>query len=451
MPLIRDALILQKDELQRKREQRYIHRTAKINGIKSNIIKVITGPRRAGKSFFAVHELGRQGRFAYANFDDETLAGASDYNEIVTELGSIYGKPEYLLFDEIQNLAKWELFVNRLQRQGHNLVITGSNSNLLSSELATHLTGRHTSTTMLPLSFNEFLSYGNEGREPIEAEVKARFSYYAEHGGYPEPLVKGLDYKDYLSTLFDSILYKDIVRRYKIRKPAVVEELATYLVSNTAREFSYRNLTSMTGSESGKTIKRYMDYLKEAFILFEVSRYSTKVREQITSNKKVYCIDNGLIHSKAFKTTEETGRLYENLAAIELKRRQGPGGEFYYWKNAQQEEIDFLLRKDRRVTGLIQVCADISRSDTKSREIRALLKGSKELKCNNLIVLTGGYDSSEAVEWFGIKRKVNFVPIWRWLLDGNEAHEVPTKKAASYISTKSSKWAKEVRASRDER
>lgn len=415
MSAVRDALILQRTELENRLKQPYIKRAVNINDAKSDMIKVIMGPRRAGKSFFAIHKLANDSSFAYANFDDEVLASVRDYNEIVVELNSLYGKTDYLLLDEIQNLADWELFVNRLQRQGYNLVITGSNSNLLSGELSTHLTGRHIATEVLPLSFREFVSY--DKRELITAELKVKFATYARYGGYPEPLVKNLDYREYLSTLFDSIVYKDIVKRYRIRKSSAVEELAIYLISNSAREFSYNNLAKMTRIDSQHTIKKYIGYLTEAFLFFEVSRYSPKVKEQITANKKIYCIDNGFIYAKAFKATEEVGRLYENIVAVELRRRAAEDNyEFYYWKNPQQEEVDFIIVKGRKITELIQVSANMSEGSTRDREIRALLKGSRDLNCNNLTVVTDDYESEESLDWFGIRKRVRFVPILKWLL-----------------------------------
>jgi hypothetical protein len=416
MPAIREALMLQKTELEERFKQRYVKRDAKIREINSNLIKVIIGPRRAGKSFFAIHEIKAVGNFGYANFDDETLAGAKDYNEIVAELDQIYSKPKFLLFDEIQNLPRWQLFVNRLQRQGYNLVVTGSNSNLLSSELATHLTGRHMPTSITPLSFRELVS--SEGREMIDAEKRAKLAEYAISGGYPEPIIQGLDYKSYLSTLVDSVLYKDIVKRYRIRKPKAIEELASYLLSNVANAFSYDNLTKMTGIDSTHTAKKYVGYLEEAFIFFGVTRYSAKMREQLKSNRKIYCIDNGIVSAKAFKILEERGRLYENLVAIELWRRASEGEmKFYYWKDPQSEnEVDFVIREERSVTSLVQVCYDPSNTKTKSREVRALLKASKELSCNNLLVLTDNYEGEEDAEWYGIRGRIKFVAIWRWLL-----------------------------------
>lgn len=417
MSAIREALIYQKEELKRKLEQRYIQRDASINNIESDIIKVITGPRRAGKSFFAIHALQEIDNFGYANYDDETLAGAENYNEVISEINVLYNNPRYILLDEIQNLDKWELFVNRLHRQGHNLVITGSNSNLLSMELATHLTGRHLTTDLLPLSFKEIATRNNS--EVPESEFKALFSDYLVNGGYPEPLVKNLDYAEYLSTLFESVIYKDIVRRYRIRKPRIIEEIATYLIANLSREFSYNKLADMTMLKSPHSVKRYVDFLKEGFIFFEVERYSTKISERVKANRKIYCIDNGFINSKVHGNSRDTGKLYENLVAIEIKRRTlREHLEFFYWKNAQQEEVDFVIKDGTKITKLIQVCSDPRAQVTKSREVRALLKASVDLRCDDLTVLTEDYESEEIVEWFGVSKPVKFIATWRWLLSG---------------------------------
>ena len=414
--MIRDALLLQKEELINKFKQRYINRNVKIKNIKKDIIKIIIGPRRAGKSSFVIHELSSSENFGYVNFDDEVLSKTNDYNDIINQINLIYNKPKYILFDEVQNIPKWELLVNRLQRQGYNLIITGSNSNLLSSELSTHLTGRFVQTDITTFSFKEFLSY--ETQELTDSEVKAKFSDYLKKGGYPEPLVKELDYSEYLSTLFDSIIYKDIVKRYKVRNFKEIDELAIYLISNSSKEFSYNNLAKMTGNKSDITIKKYISYLKEAYIFFEISKYSWKVKEQIKSNKKIYCTDNGFITAKGFRTSEDTGRLYENITAIELKRRSRESGfEIYYWKNQQQEEVDFILKSGTKIKQIIQVCSSIKMESTKNRETRALIKCSKELKCSNLLVLTGNYESIESLEWFGIKRRIKFIPLWKWLLE----------------------------------
>lgn len=202
--MTKDIIILQKRELAQKLKDLYIPRETELKEIKSNLIKVVIGPRRAGKSSFSAHCLGKLSGFGYVNFDDEKLIDVTDYNEIISAVDSVYDKPKYLLLDEIQNLAKWELFVNRLQRQGYNLIITGSNSNLLSFELATHLTGRYSSVLIFTFSFKEFLKY--RGGELTEVEIREQLNSYLKSGGYPEPLVKNLNYKEYLLTLLDSIM-----------------------------------------------------------------------------------------------------------------------------------------------------------------------------------------------------------------------------------------------------
>ena len=415
MANVKDILVLQKRELQGKLKELYIPRDARIKELESDLIKVIIGPRRAGKSLFAMHSLNRLGKFGYVNFDDEKLVEVKDYDEIMAAVNSVYGSPKFLLFDEIQNLDRWELFVNRLQRQGHNLIITGSNSRLLSRELSTHLTGRHNQVNIFPFSFREIIK--KDKKDLTENEVKERLHHYLTYGGYPEPKIKKLDYDNYLSTLFDSVIYKDIVKRYRIRSVQAMEDLALYLLSNISKEFSYSTLTKITRCKSVHTVEKYLNYLEESFLFFRLNRFSYKVREQVNSNKKIYCIDNGLIHAKAFRIGSDVGRLCENAVAAELKRAEAEDGIVtYFWKNPQQEEVDFLVKKGRQIKQLIQVCYDISEPEARKREERALLNAGKELKCKNLLIITGDYEAQEEAEWFGIKGKIRYIPLHKWLL-----------------------------------
>ncbi len=412
--MVRDILLIQKRELESRLKEKYVDRDIgkKIHG---SLINVVIGPRRSGKSFFSIHMLDRLGNFGYVNFDDEKLVEVKDYDEIVNEINSIYSNPKYLLFDEIQNLEKWELFVNRLQRQGYSLIITGSNSKLLSKELATHLTGRHLIINIFPFSFKEFLKL--EEKELTKNEIKTKLFFYLTHGGYPEPIIKNLDYKDYLSTLFNSIIYKDIVKRFRIRSIQAIEDLAVYLISNTAKEFSYNTLSKVTKCKSVHTVEKYMNYLEEAFIFFRIRKFSFKYKEQAASNKKIYCIDNGFIFAKAFRFSSDIGRLYENIVAIELKKLQMNGDtNVYYWKS-QHEEVDFIIKEGAKIKQLIQVCYDISDVKTMERETRALIKAGKELKCRNLLIITEDYEAEKQVKWFGNRGKIKFIPLWKWLLE----------------------------------
>ena len=411
---IKERTILQKREIEVKLKEKYIerHQDLKLN---NDLIKVIVGPRRAGKSFFAIHFLNKQGKFGYINFDDEKLVEVENYDEIIAAMNSVYDNPKFVLFDEIQNLPKWELFVNRLQRQGYNLVITGSNSNLLSKELATHLTGRHLLTNIFPFSFKEYLKL--ENKELTTTETKDKLSQYLLNGGYPEILSKKVELKEYLSILFNSIIYKDIVKRYKIRNPKQIEDLVLYLISNIANEYSYNSLTKVGKIKSSHTTEKYLGYLEESFVLFSLNRFSYKVKEQLSSNKKIYCIDNGFIQAKAFKLSPDMGKLYENVVACKLKKEEVDGKlKFYYWKNQQQEEVDFVIKEGTKVKQLIQVCFNINNLETKNREIRALIKAGKELKCNNLLIITEDTEVEEKSEWFGDKATIIYIPLWKWLL-----------------------------------
>lgn len=413
--MIKDILISQRNELFEKFQEKYIPRNISLTNLENNLIKVISGPRRCGKSFFAIHELkNKVANFGYVNFDDERLLKSENYDEIISTIKNIYGNPKHIFFDEIQNLKNWELFLNRLQRQGLNLIVSGSNSKLLSNELATHLTGRHIEIKLFPFSFSEYLAFNSA--ELTTMQIKENFYNYFESGGYPEPLIKNLNYTDYLRTLFDSIIYKDIVKRHKVKISDAIDNLALYLISNISNEFSYRNLLKTINSGSVNTVKKFVNYLEESWLFFQLCRFSFKVRQQLNYNKKIYCIDNGIAKAKGFSMSPNKGRIMENLVAIQLKRDEfKENNSVFYWKNQYNEEVDFIIKKDLKVESLIQVCLDLENPKTYKREVRALLKASEELKCENLIILTEETEKTEIVKYNGFSGKVRFLPVWKWI------------------------------------
>jgi predicted AAA+ superfamily ATPase len=383
--------------------------------LKNNLVKVIVGPRRAGKSVFAIQMLEGMD-FAYLNFDDERLIGITDYDDLLKAIRQVYGETKTVLFDEIQNLPNWELFLNRLHRRGFNLVITGSNSRLLSRELATHLTGRHIQFQVLPFSFPEFLKVRNfQTDETLELKerqgmVLNLLNEYLHKGGYPEVLLKNVDPESYISTLFESILFKDIVKRYNVRYAKKLYDLGLYLVTNHSNEFSYTKLKNALAFKSVHTVENYTEYLAETFMIFTIERFSHKVKEQIRSPKKVYAYDTGVITAVKFKTAPDIGRIAENLVAIELQRR---GREVYYFKTKDGKEVDFAVREGLVIGQLIQVCYDVDSSATKKRETTALVKASGETKCSNLLILTWDFEASETVA----NSKIQYLPLWKWLLN----------------------------------
>jgi predicted AAA+ superfamily ATPase len=413
--MLRDIVLVQKRELESRLQERYVERKIPLPwDLGNDLIKVITGPRRAGKSFYAVHLLQQTGSYGYVNFDDERLTAVGDYDEIVSAVNAVYGNPRYLLLDEIQNLSRWEMFANRLQRQGFRLLITGSNANLLSSELATHLTGRYAVAVLFPFSFGEYLA--TSGDQQTEVEKKDALDVYAEEGGYPEPLLKKIDRRDYLRTLLQSTLYKDIVKRFKIRSVQGIEDLALYLMSNIAREYSFNTLSGVTKCRSVHTVEKYIRYLQEAYLVFSLPRFSFKLKDQAGYNKKIYCTDNGLAVSAGFRFSADRGALYENLVAVALRKQEIAGRiSLFYWKSPQNEEVDFVIKEGLHISRLIQVCSDVSNPKALKREMRALIKASQELHGDELLLLNDRIDRTERFKWQDAERPIRLMPLWQWL------------------------------------
>ncbi|MBI4668932.1 MAG: ATP-binding protein [Elusimicrobia bacterium] len=375
-------------------------------------IVVILGPRRSGKSIFS-QLLARQTKenFAYINFDDERLIGlkSEDLNKILEAFYQLYDDAELLILDEIQNVAGWELFASRLRRT-RKVIITGSNSRLLSGELATALTGRHIDFTLLPFSFREIL--GGKPDLFLTKEIAAlRESWdgYFKGSGFPEfrkfnsPIVTGI---------YEDIIAKDCIRRYEIKHKKSFRELANYLVSNFSCEFTYSKLSHIFAIKDVHTIKNYIRYLEEAFLILVLERFSPKLKQQFIAPKKVYAIDHGFCNFVSFRLSANMGRLMENIVCLELMRKKAlnPRTEIYYWKSHQREEVDFVV-KEGHVKSLIQVCYDTQDLDTKTREVKALLKASEELYCDNLLVLTADFESQEKLGGKVIK----YEPLWKFL------------------------------------
>jgi predicted AAA+ superfamily ATPase len=415
--MLRDVILTQKAELEKTLNETYVERDIEPFSLEHNLIKVVMGPRRAGKSFFCLHTLNIQSKFGYVNFDNEALINIENYDDLIAEIKHAYLNPQVLFFDEIQNIPKWELFVNRLQRQGYNIVVTGSNSTLLSSELATHLTGRYIPTTVLTFSFHEYLKAKKaELNQLTTQQQETLLTEYLQSGGYPETITKKLDPTQYLSVLFDSIIYKDIIKRHNIRKGPDLERLAIYILSNIASDASYLSLAQAVGIKSSITTQKYINFLEEAYIIFTINRFSYKTK-QVGQNKKMYAYDNGLIEAKAFKASPNYGKLFENCVALKLKKKAMEKKiELFYWRNQQNEEVDFVVKKGTQIVELIQACYLLENPKTRDREVRALLKAGKELGCNKLTILTLREEKQEIHEWFGIKGTINYAPLGKWLL-----------------------------------
>ncbi|MBI4994792.1 ATP-binding protein [Candidatus Peregrinibacteria bacterium] len=422
--MIKDIILEQKLKREEILRSNYINREKsadiQTNGALDNkLIKVVIGPRRAGKSFFAAH-IFKPNESAYINFDDERISKIKNYDDILDDVFSVYGNTKFLLFDEIQNMRDWELFANRLQRYGYNLMLTGSNAKLLSKDLATHLTGRYQLVELMPFNFREFLRARNFhfSREQLAlAEVKGAMLNHLENfirnGGFPELVTAGLSADNYLNTLLESLLFRDVVKRYRLRFSQKIYDLELYLINNIASEFSYDKLCRKLKFTNWATLTKYVGYLEEAYLIFGLSRYSHKAGERLSSPKKAYVADNGYISAKAVQSSPNYGKLMENLVFTELvKSGCRPNFDLFYYKTRNGKEVDFAVRRGAQVKSLIQAAYQADDIDVQKREVRALAEAAEELNCQDLMVLTWDY---EAVESLG-DLKVKFVPIWKWLL-----------------------------------
>lgn len=428
--MLKNIILKQKQGKEQFLSLQYIPRTKDQFGKKwldSNLIKVVLGPRRAGKSVYSLMLL-KDRSFMYFNFDDEIMAstGGIATDDLMKKLHAAYGGDvKTALFDEIQNLPAWELFANRLHREGYNLVLTGSNAKLLSQELATHLTGRHMPIEILPFDFNEFLKAKNFVVDPEFGSLPQKrgkllqlMEEYLINGGFPEVAVNRANPKDYLEVLYDSVLFKDVVKRHKVKFSAQIGNLGSYLINNFANLYSLRKLQEVLDFKSVATTEKYTSYLEEAYLIFSLLLYSAKSVQRIKSPKKVYTVDNGLIGAKAIQHSPDKGKLMENLVFTELvKRGVKPNQGLFYYKTRNDREVDFVLKRGIEVTELIQVCYDATNPVVEEREIKALIEAGQELKVNNLLMLT--WDEKREVAKDGMN--IRFQPLWQWLLEPTQA------------------------------
>ncbi|MDD6669932.1 MAG: ATP-binding protein [Bacteroidales bacterium] len=391
---MKNIVLSQKEELKHLQSIEYIERVQYKDSLPllgTDLIKLITGPRRAGKSVFAMQLLAGKS-FGYLNFDDAKLLSEFDEEAVYDALREVYPDFEYLLLDEVQNLPNWDLWVSKLKRRGVNLVITGSNAKMLSSEMATVLTGRYVEIEILPFSPEE--------ARLLYKSVDDMNYEYLKCGGFPE-VVKHRDIMTgYLSSLYDSIILKDIVHRYKVRKTDDLRNLSDFLLENYGNQLSYNEITRFIGLSSVNTAKKFCGYLSEPYLFFFLPRFDNKVKLMYNAPQKIYIVDNGFITAKSISLSENLGRMFENQVFVSLMRSgYKPGNGMFYYRTKSDKEIDFVTKEGNKIKALIQVSYDISNPKTREREFAALCDASTELNCDNLIVVTWSYD--DIVEYKG--------------------------------------------------
>lgn len=418
--IIEQVLAEQYEELVALRKMELCPRAEeKLVDLDSNLAQVIIGVRRSGKSTLCFNVLkSLNEKFAYVNFDDERFSElrTSDLNTILEGLYKIYGDFNYLFLDEIQNIEGWHLFVNRLLRQRMHVIVTGSNAKLLSGELATHLTGRNDQIELYPFSFAEWCLCKKvdtlSKTTKAEALRRAAFDDYLKQGGFPELIHKNNKTR-YVGNLVSNILKRDIEQRHKIMYTEAFEQLAHHLMNISPVTIVESELAETVGLKSSHTINNYIAFLKEAYLLIGVKKYSTKSRQRVRA-EKVYPIDVALMDGRpdAF-AGENVGWRLETIVCIELLRRNRPiDRDVYYYKSAGGYEADFVVCRNNIVEEIYQVSYDISKEKTRKREIRGLLAAAKETKCDNLYLITDFHREDLTVE----DKLIKIVPAHDWLI-----------------------------------
>ena len=416
---IEKVLLEQQDELEALEDEVLIHRPEEdLINLKSKLAQVVIGVRRSGKSTLCFNALRKAGvHYAYANFDDERLKEleTKDLDNVLQTLYKIYGKFDYLFLDEIQNIDGWPLFVNRLLRQRIHIIITGSNAKLLSTELATHLTGRHHKIELFPFSFKDWCSIKDVEYTRLTTKNKGLLSKayeeYFRQGGFPELISGEENPKEYISTLIDNIISQDIKKRYKIRNIDALKRLAHHILNETPTLIVKDALQNIIGIKSERTLGNYLMYLNQTYLISTISKYSSRSRER-ARNEKSYAIDVAFMDKRenAF-SGENLGWRLETIVYLELLRRKaGTENDIYYYQG-RSAEADFVVCDGKKTLAVYQVSYDISNDKTRKREIKGCIAGAKATKCDNIFLITD--HESEVIEEDGYSIQV--VPIWEWL------------------------------------
>lgn len=409
----------QQAELEIKRSEKYCSRIEEhLIDLDSPQAQVVIGVRRSGKSTLCFQRLEHAGvKYAYVDFDDERLRGldANHLNDILEILYKVYGDFNYLFLDEIQDVDGWHLFVNRLLRIKMHVIITGSNAKLLSSELASHLTGRANEIHLYPLSFDEYCAIKGVDCEKKTTKAvamrRAAFDDYVNEGGFPE-LLNISNKHAYINTLVNNILRRDIEQRYSITYKASFELLAQHLLNVSPAIIASKELANTFNIKSEQTVKNYIAYLLQAYMLVGVNKYSQKSKLRITQ-QKVYAVDVAMMNRRdnAFAAHNLGWRL-ETIVLLRLLRECQHRGYDIYYINDRSGECDFVVCNNNKVVQAIQVSYDMTNDKTRARELKGLLLANKLTRCDNLLILT---DHEHAdIEHKG--HHIAIRPVYEWSL-----------------------------------
>lgn len=372
----------------------------------TNNATVITGFRRVGKTYLVyeaieglMKTLSRE-EAVYINFEDERIISPdiSLLTNLVPEIQAVYGgKPKYLFLDELQLVSNWSKWARRiLDTEEIQIFITGSSSKMSSAELPTELRGRAWEVKVGPVNFREFLRFKKTeidfkkltAVKDEQARFRFLFDEYLTFGGLPAAVLTPAEKKqELLQSYFQTVVQRDISERYKIDNDIALRTLLKLLLNSSYITISklHNSLKSMGIAVGKSTIDKYLSYIETAYFLDEVYIYNRSMKNQLQYPRKVYFVDTGFMTVLSTKFSKNTGRLFENLAFHKLRQKYEA---IHYWRDGRGNEVDFVIVDEGKTAALYQVCFDLSDEETRSREIRSLIKAGKALSCENLNILT---------------------------------------------------------------
>jgi predicted AAA+ superfamily ATPase len=396
-----------------------------------NTKKIITliGVRRCGKTSILYNMINQlslevnKTKIVFLNFEDERLdLNIDELDFILQSFSELYPEQNlnecYFFFDEIQNITGWEKFVRRVYDSvSKNIFITGSNSKLLSSEIATSLRGRTLSYEVFPLSFSEYLSFKDIKVDLYSskslAHIKNAQNRFLKDGAFPETLFLEEQYKNQtLQEYFNVLLYKDLAERYKITNTVALKFFLKRIIASSTKQISinkiYNELKS-NGIKIGKnTLYDFLEYVQNIYLSLILHRYDKSLVNQELGEKKIYSIDIGLNNATEFKFSDDIGKSLENAVFLELKRLYN---EVFYYRNSHSE-CDFIVNENNKITQAIQVTYDMTDIDTKNREIKGLINACINFKLSKGVIVT--HDSEDEIIQDGIT--IEIIPFYKWKL-----------------------------------
>jgi hypothetical protein len=397
--------------------------------LNSGKVVTLSGVRRSGKTFILrdiINKLKKKGispeNILYFNFEDERIDNTTfELDLILQAYRELYPnkdlKDVYFFFDEIQIINNWEKFVRRIDSNiSSNIFITGSNSKLLSREIATTLGGRTITYEVYPLSFKEYLQFNNIKPDIVSSAGKAKIisamRKFLVNGGFPELINFSKEVREKtLQQYFNVMLFTDLIERYEISQTAILKYFCKRLIGATAKEFSINKIYNEIKSQGYKIGKdalyQFQDNVEAIYLVSFLQKYSESVINSEFSQKKVYAIDTGLANALNFKIQDDDGRILENLIYLELIKA---GKEVYYYKD--KGECDFIIQNNGEIISALQVTSSLNDETVNKREIAGLIEVSKRFDLKKAQIISFEEKSTQKVG----DLKIEIIPAYQYIL-----------------------------------